>query len=648
MKENTSWYLGLKALSWRVNIYQALICYLVLAMGMMSLSRMLFIALNFEAFPNLDAGHIIRLLAGGLRFDLTAILYLNSLVILLLLIPFKFRFLSGYKATVRWIFIVVNAIGLALNVIDFFYFKFTDRRTTFDVFNQFENEQNISELLLSFAVDYWYGILIWVFFVGCLVYLTGKIKYSGPQVLHNPAFYLSGIVVIPIAIYLIIGGIRGGFAHSTRPITLSNAGEYVKNPKEVAIVLNTPFALMRTYGKTKFKKEAYFNEQELATIYNPEKHPIDSGFQKKNVVVIILESFSREFFGFYNQDKTNYKGYTPFLDSLLQHSLTFEYTFANGRKSIDGLPSSVASIPSLGIPYFLTPYSNNRINSLGSVLRNEGYHTSFFHGAPNGSMGFQAFMNLAGFEYYYGKTEYNNDADYDGIWGIWDDKFFNFYADKLNEFPKPFMSAIFSVSSHHPFEVPDLYKDKFKGGKEPILKCIEYTDYSLKLFFNKVKKTDWYNNTLFVITADHVSSNVLFDEAYTAWGGYAVPIFFFSPDNSLKSMKEEIAQQIDIMPSVLDYLKYDKPYVAFGRSVFSNEKSFAFNYNNAYQYFEGNHLLIFDGNKSTALYNFKEDKMLKQNLIVKEKGRVSEMERKIKAIIQQYNNRLILNDMVIQ
>ncbi len=84
------------------------------------------------------------------------------------------------------------------------------------------------------------------------------------------------------------------------------------------------------------------------------------------------------------------------------------------------------------------------------------------------------------------------------------------------------------------------------------------------------------------------------------------------------------------------------------RSVFSNEKSFAFNYNNAYQYFEGNHLLIFDGNKSTALYNFKEDKMLKQNLIVKEKGRVSEMERKIKAIIQQYNNRLILNDMVIQ
>ncbi len=300
------------------------------------------------------------------------------------------------------------------------------------------------------------------------------------------------------------------------------------------------------------------------------------------------------------------------------------------------------------MPYFLTPYSNNRINSLGSVLRAEGYHTSFFHGAPNGSMGFQAFMNLAGFEYYYGKTEYNNDADYDGIWGIWDDKFFNFYADKLNEFPKPFMSAIFSVSSHHPFEVPEKYKDKFKGGKEPILKCIEYTDYSLKLFFDKVKKTDWYANTLFVITADHISSNVLFDETYTAWGSYAVPLFFFAPDNSLQGTKKGMAQQIDIMPSVLDYLNYDKPYLAFGRSVFSNEKSFAFNYNNAYQYFEDDYLLIFDGTKTTALYNFNEDKLLMHNLIQSEKDRVSGMERKIKAIIQQYNNRLLQNEMVIQ
>ncbi|MFO0506824.1 MAG: hypothetical protein ACK5X6_08265 [Chryseotalea sp.] len=95
-------------------------------------------------------------------------------------------------------------------------------------------------------------------------------------------------------------------------------------------------------------------------------------------------------------------------------------------------------------------------------------------------------------------------------------------------------------------------------------------------------------------------------------------------------------------------MNYDKPYLAFGRSVFSNEKSFAFNYNNAYQYFEDDYLLIFDGTKTTALYNFKEDRMLRQNLRKTEKDRVLTMERKIKAIIQQYNNRLIQNEMVIQ
>jgi hypothetical protein len=270
MNTNTTWYKGFKDLNWKVNVYQALIWYMLLAMAMMSFCRILFIILNIEAFPGLDTGHTARLLAGGLRFDLTAVLYLNSLVIFLLLIPFKFRFKSGYQTTVRWIFIIVNTIGLAMNVIDFFYFRFTNRRTTFDVFNQFENEQNISELFFSFAADYWYGILIWFFLVGCIIYLTKRIKYSGPQLQHNIFFYFSGVAIIPVIIYLIIGGMRGGFAHSTRPITISNAGEYVKNPKEVAIVLNTPFALIRTYGKAKFKKVEYFTEQELAAIYNPE------------------------------------------------------------------------------------------------------------------------------------------------------------------------------------------------------------------------------------------------------------------------------------------------------------------------------------------------------------------------------------------
>jgi phosphoglycerol transferase MdoB-like AlkP superfamily enzyme len=368
-----------------------------------------------------------------------------------------------------------------------------------------------------------------------------------------------------------------------------------------------------------------------------------AAFRPNNVVVIILESFSKEFFGVFNKDKEGYQGYTPFLDSLAQHSKTFQYSFANGRKSIDGLPSVMASIPSLGVPYVLTPFAANKINSLGGLLRAKGYHTSFFHGAPNGSMGFQAFTNLAGIEHYYGKTEYGNDDDFDNMWGIWDDKFLGFYADKMNEFPQPFMSSFFSVSSHHPFKVPEGFEGKFKGGEQPILKCIEYTDYSLRQFFKKVSTMPWYANTLFVITADHVSSNVIFPESHTTWGLYSVPVIFFKPDNSLTSSDPGLSQQIDIMPSVLGYLHYEKPYVAFGRNVFdSGTTPFAFNYSdNVYNLYRGDYLLMFDGKRTIHLYDFKQDKLLRNDLKDQQADRVKEMEDFLKAIIQQYNNRMV-------
>jgi phosphoglycerol transferase MdoB-like AlkP superfamily enzyme len=521
------------------------------------------------------------------------------------------------------------------------------------VFQQFENETNMPGLIFRFLIDYWYALIFWMLLIALMVWCYKKIKISGPLLANGWAFYISSLLALPVVVALFIGGVRGGFAHSTRPITLNDANKYVKDPKDVSLVLNTPFSVLRTLNKTKIQRINYYTSKtELEHIYNPVHALTDTAaFQKQNIVIIILESFSKEFFGVFNKDKEhgNYKGYTPFLDSLVQHSRTYEYSFANGRKSIDGLPSVIASIPSMGVPYVLSPYSGNRISSLGSTLKLKGYHTSFFHGAPNGSMGFDAFMNIAGFDHYYGKTEYDNDDDYDGWWGIWDEKFFNFYADKLNTFPQPFMSSIFSVSSHHPFQVPVEYEQKFKGGREPILKCIQYTDFALKKFFQKAARMPWFKNTLFVITADHTSSNILFDDTRSAWGYFSIPIIFYNPDNSLAGSKSEIVQQIDIMPSVLGYLHYDKPYLAFGRDVFHpSGKPFAFNYKgNVYQLFQGDFLLEFDGAKSIGLYNFKDSKIASENLLDKKTDVAKEMELRVKAVIQQYNNRLIDNQLTL-
>jgi phosphoglycerol transferase MdoB-like AlkP superfamily enzyme len=637
----------LDGLSWRGNIYVSLVLSLLLMMVLYSFSRIGFYFFNTDFFPGMSLQRFLRIMLGGLKFDLTAILYSNSLFILLLILPFSFRFKDWYIKIVRWVFIVVNSIALAVNTADFIYYRFTLRRTTVSVYAQFENEKNKGLLFFQFLWDYWYAVLVWILLVWVLVKAFKYIKFSGPQIKNVWTFHLSAIAVFPIVIYLFIGGARGGFKHSTRPITLSNAAEFAKEPKDVNLVLNTPFALMRTAKASVIQKVNYFDSDvELAKVFDPLKVPADTAaFRYDNVVVIIIESYSKEFVGAYNKwmEPERYHDYTPFMDSLISVSKAYEYSLANGRKSIDAMPSVICSIPSIEVPYVLSHYSGNKINSTANLLKEKGYYSAFFHGAPNGSMGFNAFANMCGFDDYLGKDEYDNDQDYDGIWGIWDDKFLQFFAQKLNTFNQPFYTTLFTVSSHHPYKIPNEFEGKFNGGNKDIYKTIEYTDYSLRKFFETASKMPWFKNTLFVITADHASAEIAYPEYNTAWGYFSIPIFFYKPGSNWNEFSPEIIQQIDIMPTILGYLNYDKPYIAFGRDAFKEKaKPFAFNYlDQVYQSFRGNYLLQFDGTKSIGLYDFKSDKLLKNNLINQLPDTVRSMELQLKGLIQQYNNRMV-------
>jgi len=636
---------------WKGNVYVALTLSLLLVMSLYSLSRICFYFYNADFFQGMDVGRLFRILLGGLKFDLAAVLYINSLFILLIILPLTFRFKNWYQQILKWIFIITNSFALAINTADFVYYRFTLRRTTVSVFSQFENEQNGTALFFQFVWDYWYMVLFWIALIALLILGYQKVKFDGPQLKNQWSFYISGLAAMALIVYLFIGGVRGGFRHSTRPITLSNAAEFAKEPKDINLILNTPFALMRTAKATVIEKVHYFqSDEELNSVFNPLKIPADSTpFRYDNVVVIIIESYSKEFVGKYNfwMEPSRYKGYTPFLDSLIGVGRGYQYSFANGRKSIDAMPSVICSIPSIEVPYVLSHYSANKVNSTASLLKEKGYYSAFFHGAPNGSMGFNSFANLAGFDDYFGKDEYNNDDDYDDIWGIWDDKFLQFFAQKINTFKQPFYTTLFTVSSHHPYKLPKEFQNKFKGGGRDIYKTIEYTDYSLKKFFETASKMDWYKNTLFVITADHASAEIAYPEYNTAWGYFSVPVFFYHPEKNWSEFKPEIIQQIDIMPTILGYLHYDKPYVAFGRDVFKeNEEPFAFNYvDQVYQSFKGNYLLQFDGKKSVGLYDFKSDRLLKNNLIAQLPDTVVKMETHLKGLIQQYNNRMVDDDL---
>lgn len=644
------------------NIYASALYNFIVIMLLFTLCRIFFYFVNKQFFPGLTSGEFFTICLGGIKFDLSALLYTNVLYLLMFTIPFPFRYNDTYQKIAKWIYMITNGIVILMNCMDTVYFKFTNRRTTMSVFNEFSHENNLYKIFFDSIGQYWYVTLFFFVSIFLLYKLYYKPIYKKKPLLINTKpsgllkYYVINTIVFLLIIMFSIFGMRGGIGSFVRPITLSNANQYVNKPLEASIVLNTPFCMYRTIGKKPYKDPEYFkNEQELAAIYQPIIKPHPQGaFKKMNVVVFIMESFSKEFVGELNKDldKGKYKGFTPFLDSLIKQSLTYEYTFSTGRKSIDAMPSVLSSIPRIYEPYFLTSYSNNKVSGMAYELDKKGYYTAFFHGAPNGSMGFEAFSRVSGFKDYYGLDEYGNLADYDGTWAIWDEPFFQFYAKKMTAFKQPFMTALFSATSHHPFKIPEKYSKTFLENGHPIHKCIEYSDYALKRFFETAKKQPWYNNTIFVITADH--TNALTRPEYLNDAGYfKVPIIFYCPsDPKLRGRIKDIASQIDIMPTILGYLNYDKPYVAFGHDLldptYKNHSVVNCN-NETFQYFTQDYMVQFNGTKTTGIYNFVNDIFLKNNLLGKfPQSKQNEMEKKTKAFVQQYIERMINNNLTIK
>jgi phosphoglycerol transferase MdoB-like AlkP superfamily enzyme len=572
---------------------------------------------------------------------------------LLIISPHRQQHKKGFLKWTNLLFYVANGLAILLNCIDFIYYRFTNRRTSMMVFDEFAGETNYLKLLYHFIKDYYYIGLILIVLIISLILLTKKQTIAKP-LLSGWKYLIINTVITVIVTGISIIGLRGGLPPKQDfPLNPSDAGQYVKHPNDIAIVLNTPFTMLLSMDKPAYPVKQYFRTaDELEAIYTP-LHQADTGRTKHpvNVVVIMVESLGREPIGFYNQniDNGRYKGYTPFIDSLCERSYVFMNSYANSRISIEGSPAVTASIPSLQESYTVSLYSGNKIMSLASCLKGMGYQTYYFHGAPNGSLGLNSFANVAGFEHYVGKTEYNNDADFDGVWGIWDHLFLPFVVNYLKNIKSPFFSFIFTVTSHHPYKIPDYLKDKLPNGTIEIHKSMAYADYSLREFFNSASKQEWFDKTLFVITGDHTCS-AYYPEYHTTVGAYTVPIIFYQPGSTLIGKDSIPAQQIDIMPTILNYVGYRKPYFAFGQDLFAPDSAkFVVNYaGNSFQLINNEWVLQFDLEKTISMYHLRTDPEMTDNLAGKNMPVQYFLEKQVKAFIQQYNGRMVNNQLIYQ
>ena len=622
------------------------------------LCQFVFMLANRETYATaLENNAWWMLLKGNIVFATPAVCYLNALYILLTLFPLHYKEGKVMQCLTKWAFVLPNAAGVIANLCDCIYVRYTGRRTTWDIFNEFSNDGNIGKVIGIEIMDN-----LWLLAVGILLIIaTYKLYTPASKELkkHGLAkYYIEHTALLLIIVPLMVIGIRGGVGKSVRPITLSNANAYVSAPGEATLVLNTPFSIIRTAGRKPFAVKRYFAESEANAIYTPVKHYSGATANRKNIVVLIVESFGKEYIGAYNPRPEG--SLTPFLDSLIKRSRSYLHSYGNGRKSIDGMPSVLSSIPMFVTPFISSSASLNDISSIAGELGKTGYRSAFFHGAPNGSMGFMAYAKAGGFEQYYGKEEYEASPfyrgkdDFDGTWAIWDEPFLQYYAQCMNSMEEPFVTAMFTASSHHPFNIPAEYKETFTAGGDPFLKCVQYTDHALQQFFGYAEKQPWYGNTLFVITADHTNHSI--EERYrTPSGEMEVPVIFFSPQGETPFEpgidSTMIAQQIDIMPTVLEYVGYDRPFMAFGKSLIStpSEESYAVNYaNETYRYYKGEHILLYNGESDTPLsmFNLQNDIMMKNNILGSSSVQHG-MVRELQAIIQQYMERMTGNRLTI-
>lgn len=616
------------------------------------LSRVVYVIEFWDVYgPTFDSLSLKSLLVGALRFDTAAICYTNVPFALLVLLPIASRIkdTKAYRLVVKWLYVVVNAFMLSINLADTVYSRYTGRRTTWSFFSEFSDEGNLGSIFFIEVLHHWYLVLIGLAFIAMLIFLYRPYRHRQSSVWWHYSYYtILTLILLPLAVC----GIRGGFSRAVRPIAISNANQYVAQPSQAAIVLNTPFSLIRTSGKTTFANPEYFTSEQLASHFSPLHQPQGQALAEgANVVVLIVESFGTEYWGHFN----DYQGYTPFLDSLAAHSLTFSQSFSNGRKSIDGMPSILSSIPMFVEPFFVTNYSLNDVSGIAGQLASEGYTTAFFHGADNGSMGFQAFARTSGFQRYYGRTEYDADptthgeADFDGTWAIWDEEFLQYFARQLSQLPQPFATALFTASSHHPFVVPECYRQQFLQPGHPMYTCVRYTDHALRRFFAAASRQPWFANTIFVITADHTNHSE--QSAYAnPLGAFRVPILIYDPSGRLpRGMSSAVAQQTDIMPTVLSAVGCRRQYVSFGQDLLTTpaDSTWAVHYNSGvYQYVRNDTLLQFDGQKVVGLYDLKTDAQCCHNLASQHPS--PRYLPHLKAIIQSYIQRMIGNQLVVE
>lgn len=593
-------------------------------------ARLLFLGWNWSSFHFQSVWDLLYAFLHGFRFDFSAIAILGAPCLLLTFMTHWWEHEKWRNRILVGLFVLFQLPGMMFTLVDSEFVNFTGRRLTLDsLFYYGEASGKLSQILGSYLVLVGISVLILVgYFFLMLKILNRSYEMQGSWRKISVVFFGVFLIFFVAA--------RGGL--QKKPLGFAHAQVFA-GPMMNNLVMNSSFTFLQTLKRKSLPRVEYFKEREKMLAGLPGSWSTKSSLEghrpakPQNVVLIILESFNFDYMGKPFGDH----GYTPFLDSLAERGIFFQNHFANARRSIEGIGAILGGIPAwMNEPFLSSQYMSNYFLGIGSLLAKKKYHTSFFHGGHNGTMYFDSFVKSVGIENYYGSNEYPNQSDDDGIWGIYDGPFLQWMAEKVSGFHQPFFSTVFTLSSHNPYRIPDEFSGKFPKGNLDIFEAIGYADQSLRKFFERVEKEAWYPDTLFVLTADHTYRNSR-AEYDNELGQHRIPLVLFhplwekDPKQKPKVDQTEITSQIDILPTILDFLGAEVPERNFlTRSVFVPGERFAVTFvDGKYHLAEKEYFLTYSQRDDFQMYKrtdpaekdpLSEPLAIKDNLVMKLKA----------------------------
>ncbi|MBR5205863.1 MAG: LTA synthase family protein [Alistipes sp.] len=618
---------------------------IVMLYATMQLCHAIFYLYNADLVGEITAAEIGQLWRGSLLFDNASIIYSMLLFLILSALPIPDRWWNSrvYRTTLFATYIIPAAVVVAANMGDTVYFHYTQKRCTADELF-FADNDNTAELMLQFMWENMHLVLLALAIIALLAWGYRRSRHAEELFDGIILQSISRILLLLFVVFCSIVGIRGGMTRMTRPITMSNAMLYTQSPAKANMILSNPFCIIRTLSGSVTVPE-FFEEEELKAIYTPSHYPAEyhsemfGRYEGYNVVLFILESFSAEHSAYLLPEEHTGEGYTPNLDRVMSEGLCFSRCYANGATSIAAPPTIWSSTPSYETPFMLMSESLAECRPMPRILADKGYDTAFFCGSERGSMGFGAYARMTGIERLYSMEDYAarySMADFDGKWGIWDEPFMKFMGEELTELQQPFFATIFTLTSHHPFIVPDEVRDELPAGTTLNHRPVAYSDRALGRFMEQCRQESWFENTLFVFVADHVSSERMAERTLHSPGCFHIVGCIYAGDGSLRGEYDSIMSQTDFMPTILGLVGNDEPYFAIGRDIFNEPWREPFTLiRSGYGYvgLSDDYVVDFDGCDILGVYGY-DDVHRERNIATS--ADVENIEKMMKATLQSY------------